>query len=134
MTNDRKELIIVAAIVLIVIVVYMEGRGSVKERVIANTAGATPGFDGYALASELSGAFSKGWFGDTRAKVNVLRKLDGLSTGDLKVVYNQFARNFSKKFSNQTMKQVISAEWITWVGSENLQTKLVAKLDASGLP
>lgn len=133
MTN-KKELIIIAAIVLIVLFVYTEGRSSAKERVIASESGATPGFDGYAIASEFSGAFSQGWFGDTKAKVNALRKLDGLSSGDLKVVYNQFARNFSKRFSGQTMKQVISAEWMTWVGGENLQTKLVAKLDALGLP
>lgn len=134
MTNNRKELIIVAAIVLIVIFVYTEGRSSAKEIVIASESGATPGFDGYAIALEFSDAFSQGWFGDTKAKVNALRKLDGLSSGDLKVVYNQFARNFSKRFSGQTMKQVISAEWMTWVGGENLQTKLVAKLDALGLP
>lgn len=137
MTNNRKELIIVAAIVLIIIVVYMEGRGSAKERVIANTVGATPGFDGYALALEFSNAFKSGYFdGSFSTKVDVLKRLDSLTVPDLSVVYNSFARQFSKEFSGKTMKGVLSEEWLYnpfYLGKDHRKS-IIEKLNAAGLP
>lgn len=130
----NKNYIIVAVLVLLLLVAYLEGRSKTRERIVADTTGATPGFDGYLPAKELADTFSTGWFGNTSAKVRALQKLDGLSNSDLKVTYNTFARQFSKRFGGKTMKQVIADEWLVTFGSTDYQARLVAKFDALGLP
>lgn len=132
--EKNRNYIIIGILVLLLFVAYLEGRSKATVRIEANTAGSTPGFDGYIPAKELADTFSTGWFGNTSAKVRALQRLDGLSIPDLKLVYNVFGKQFSKRFGGKTMKQVIADEWLTTFGSTDYQARLVAKLDANNLP
>lgn len=135
MSKNRETIIIILFVVLLA-VVYLEARKNAPKKIIANTQDATPGFDGYTLAKELSDAFSSGWLGNFSRKVDVLKRLNGLTLGNLKVVYNSFNENFSRKYDGKTMKTVIAEEWLynpTYFGKD-YQGALVEKFNGLNLP
>lgn len=133
MDNKTRTIIIVVTIIVVLSLVYYAGRQGSEIKVIGDTTGKTPGFDGFSQAQDISNSFGSGWFGSVSSKKKALQRLYSLSNPDLVVVYNAFAVNFSKKFGGKSMKQVINDEWISWIFEENLQNTIVGRLTSLNL-